>query len=371
MSFIKWLLDQISKDDTSERRNLCLIVMHNKNLIPGWLKTLNNDATLSKHDYMWQTEKGLRVFDGTKPRSKPPLKDGVLSNCDVALVLASQLSANPSGPSPWFTTVRWHTVIADEAHDFLRGQHNKAGHCPPSNTLIHWMRLQQKTNSIFLLTGTPFITNVPYDFTAITKAIAPESKRKSWSLDCTDEGLDALRREWIQDTSGKSVQLIEKQKHLVDKMAQLLAIYTLRRDAKSVIRGVPVMEDYLGKCVALDDPLPFKEAEYNRTKRLYQQTWGTLRSVNNHFNDRMRCLVWSHRYVRWKGGAKNRAIAWDGYTLQEARTESSRAAAVIDELLNCKANGKGVLLFYSRIFVGEWALKVTSTLTLFYLFANV
>ena len=33
--------------------------MHNKNLIPGWLKTLNNDATPSKHDYMWQTEKAV------------------------------------------------------------------------------------------------------------------------------------------------------------------------------------------------------------------------------------------------------------------------------------------------------------------------
>ena len=72
--------------------------------------------------------------------------------------------------------------------------------------------------------------NIPYDFTAITKAIAMDTKRKQWSLDCSDEGLETLRSQWVDEASIKSVEVASNQRELVKKIGETLAIFTLRRD---------------------------------------------------------------------------------------------------------------------------------------------
>jgi hypothetical protein len=71
-------------------------------------------------------------------------------------------------------------VLADEGHEFLRGQHNAKG---LSLTLRNWYALQSRTKSMFIITGTPFVTKIQYDVVAITKAIAHEKIRTTWGPD--------------------------------------------------------------------------------------------------------------------------------------------------------------------------------------------
>ena len=107
-----------------------------------------------------------------------------------------------------------------------------------------WFLLQRQTTSMFILTGTPFMTKITHNFVAITKAVALNSKRGSWSPDCMDEGLSKL----IQGE--EEIQLTIRR-----KMTDTLAIFTIRRDEKSVVHGKKVMKDFLNSCHNIEDPL--------------------------------------------------------------------------------------------------------------------
>jgi len=88
------------------------------------------------------------------------------------------------------------------------------------------------------------MTKITHDFVAITKPVALNSKRGSWSPDCTDEGLSKL----IQGE--EEIQLTIRR-----KMTDTLAIFTIRRDEKSVVHGKKVMKDFLNFCHNIKDPL--------------------------------------------------------------------------------------------------------------------
>ena len=126
------------------------------------------------------------------------------------------------------------------------------------------------------------------------------TKRKQWSPDCSDEYLDELRKQWVEDTAGKAPKVIAGQKHLVKKIGETVALYTTRRDARSKINGKPVMQDFLGACMIHDEPLPFNQEEYARTNsnKVYTAMWGEERQISNEYNDRMRCpLILRHPSV--------------------------------------------------------------------------
>jgi len=102
----------------------------NSPLIVAWLNTLNNDTLRnnlkSESDYdeerSWQTGKGLRVWNVAKQGIPRPNSDGLYADVDVVLITASSLQVDPV--ASWVTKTKWHTVLADEGHDYLRGQHN-------------------------------------------------------------------------------------------------------------------------------------------------------------------------------------------------------------------------------------------------------
>ena len=69
----------------------------------------------------WKLNKGLRVWDAT--RQGPPCANsqGIYEGIDVVLVTASTLQVHPR--NCWVNKIKWHTIVADEGHDYLRGQH--------------------------------------------------------------------------------------------------------------------------------------------------------------------------------------------------------------------------------------------------------
>jgi len=69
----------------------------------------------------------------------------------------------------------------------LRGQFGKTDH-QQSLTLKAWKRLQAaSTHSMFIVSGTPFVTKISYDFIAMTIAVAKEEVRATWSPKATAE----------------------------------------------------------------------------------------------------------------------------------------------------------------------------------------
>lgn len=133
-----------------------------------WLELLGDNIQLSdaasESDLCWHNGKGLKVWD-CAVRGIPKLNRGHIDGYDVVLITVHALQQHDS----WVTGVKWTTVLADEGHEFLRGQHGKS---EQSITLRNWMKLQAKTKSMFIISGTPFVTNIVHDFSAMTRAVA-------------------------------------------------------------------------------------------------------------------------------------------------------------------------------------------------------
>lgn len=381
MNFLLHLRQQVKQTQPTQRRTLCLLVVYNAPLIPAWLKSLNNlniiklqracqkkkdshldETSVERLQGVLEEEKcwagpdnGLTVWNAHAHGPPPLTKDGTFGY-DVVLITASTLTRAAGN---WVLNSKYSTIIADEAHDFLRGQQNSV-----SNTLKMWFQLLNRTISTFLLTGSPFMTNICHDFVAMTKAIAANDKRTNWSPDCSDEGLDHLVSGYIGVNEKRYDKALEQQKEIRKKMTGTLAIYTLRRDEKSRIRGKEVMKDYFAECLNLEDPLVPEDGGQEAMKRdvLYQEFRGIgAKRLTQQRNDDMRCLCFSHRFIQWERckSPAQRAAVWDSYTLEEA-SGHIRTAALIDYLREKKAKQDGVIIYVQRRFQAELCVKAES-----------
>jgi|SRR5271168_1378769 len=381
INYLLHLRKQIRQTPSKLPRTLCLLVVYNAPLISAWEKTLNNDAiNKSQRHYERQVgedasaQKMIEVLEAEKcwkegaglslwnvcTKGQPTLQSSGTFGVDIVLITAATLTRSTG---EWVLQSKWHTVVADEAHDFLRGQHNAKNDL--SNTLKLWYKLQPRTTSMFLLSGSPFMTKVTHDFVALTKAIATNEKREKWSPDCSDEGLDNLTRGWI-GMEERKYQLEEKeQRDIRSKMTETLALYTLRRDETSSIRGQKVMVDYFAQCfdnktalVPSDDGKELRERE-----ELYARFKGNelAKRLTQQRNDDMRCLCFSQRFLQWQRcrSPRQRAQVWDSYTLEEGRNYI-RTRALIEYLREKKQKGDGVIVYAQRCFQAELAMKVFS-----------
>jgi hypothetical protein len=352
--------------DRPRSRNLCLLVVYNAPLVVAWMNTLNNDALAASlkgnlirqadyHDEVcWKENKGFTVWDAT--RKDPPVIDARgLCNVDVVCITAATLQTNPN--DCWVTKLKWHTVVGEEGHEYLRGQHNKKN--AVSLTLQNWKRLQYQTKSTFVVTGTPFITNIPHDFVAMSKAVAREEIRQTWGPEFTDAGLEELVDGWVSNIDAKDEARKEKQAQLEKRIKEALSKYMLRRDHLSKIRGKPVMIDYFKQCTNFETPVKITPAEIERREGLYREHFVNSNRMTRERNDNMRCLQYSYRFVKWKQAKSNaeRRRCWDTYTLAEAE-EQCLTKELIRILRQGKETKNGVIVFVQRTFQAECVLKV-------------
>jgi hypothetical protein len=258
----------------------------------------------------------------------------------------------------WVNQVLWHTVLADEAHDYLRGQHANTN--VTSLTLQRWAELQHRTISISLITSTPFVTNISYDFVAMTKAVAQKSIRESWGMNYTDLGLEALVKSWISHGNKSYEKNREAQDERRKKIAEVLSTFMIRRDQKSKIHGVPVMTDYFKLCRVLESPLiPKDSSEIEERERIFSQRFpASSGKLDARKNGWMLCLSYSTRFQEWEAKNGNPQI-WDGYTLEEGHGVL-RTGALIAYLEKGLRTGNRVVVFAQRKFLMELALKVIS-----------
>src|SRR5208282_5631958 len=77
----------------------------------------------------WKEGKGL-TFWNSQARGPPQLQSDGTFGYDVVLITANTLTRSTGD---WVLDSKYHTIIADEAHDFLRGQQHST-----SNTLKTW-----------------------------------------------------------------------------------------------------------------------------------------------------------------------------------------------------------------------------------------
>jgi SNF2-related domain len=368
INFLLWLRHQAP----DRNRHLALVVVFNKPLLSAWLDTLNNDSiekdlhvfekTHSQNSLnaeakkavrqqkeqiirkkVWKDGTGLTVWDGSK--NKPPKLVHGRVPADVILITASQLSQAGRRAQHWLHRLRFETLIADEAHEFLRGNCTSNA---VSQTLQAWYGLLRNTRSAFLLTGTPFMTDIPFDVQRITQAIATDSVRGTWGQECTDEGLIELFEQYSRRGAEKT--------DVQQRIAEVLARYTLKRTAQTRIRGQPVITDFLGQCVRYEESLRPDPAGYEAAMKLINRQWGDPKhsTISPVHASHMRCMRWSHRYLQWCQRDKD---AWKGFCLEEAQ-HNVRQRRLIQILRDGKKSGNGVLVFTARKFQSQLAFQV-------------
>ena len=221
--------------------------------------------------------------------------------------------------------------------------------------------MEKYVHSIFLITGTPFVTNISYDFMAMTKACA----RGRIRAECTDEGLESLMKRWIPVSSDRYLRDKESQDTLRKHVAEILSNFMIRRDQKSKIRGQPVMVDYFNQCTNLEEPLQLDPPHILQEREaIYRRRFPrTADRVDRQKNSWMRCLSYSHRFSHWEMAKtpSERLAIWDGYTLEEGM-KYVRTRALIDYLERGKATRNGVVIFCQRTFLLELSMKVPRSL---------
>jgi len=272
----------------TQQRTLCLLVLSSASLEVGWLQALV-DKGVKLEDAHWIKPHEMRVWQKAHRRPEPQKID--FSKHDVFIVTAHDLQTRDH----WSTKQSWHTIIADESHEFLRGQ--KSG--DTSLTLLNWYKLQGCTQSMFLLSGTPYTTNIKHDVWKILRAIAREHVRQSWGDVYTESGFKALLDPWddkfeTRTFKGKATADEYKAEHkaLGQEIARVCSVYTLSRDERSLIRGKSVVRDFLGECVCFEEPLPVNnyEEEHRRVDNTLRAKWGESCVLNNRYNEWMRCM---------------------------------------------------------------------------------
>lgn len=336
----------------SQPRNLCLLVLNNTTLVNGWSDTLNSD----QNAVFWLKGHGLKYLDLTNPKTLLPQPDvsGVFKDIDVVIVPSSWFRKDGSC---WPLQFVWHTVIADEVHGFLRGNHNARDKAAPSNTLKNWYQLLDRTKSTFVITGTPFYTNISWDFKQITRATGTNMVRQKWGEYASDEGLDKLFENWSETIKDETRDPIafKNQQDSFNKIAQSFAIYTIRRDKKSRIDGEPVIVDYLGKCERHEEPLEPDPAEQQRQQELYRTTWMNRTDANR--NHIMRNLTWCDRYTYWAEKHGARKEWWADFTLHEAQ-RCIRTKDLIKKLVEGTQDKRGMVVFCQTHFQIQLCMKV-------------
>jgi hypothetical protein len=330
---------------------------------------LNNkllrQTSKSESDYnrekCWKEGKDLRVWDVTSQGIPRANDRGIYEGIDVVLITASALQVDPF--ACWVTKAKWHTVLADEGHDYLRGQHNaRPGQL--SLTLCNWYNLQSRTKSMFIITGTPFVTKISYDVIAITKAVAREQIRRTWGKEYTDTGLEEMVSGWRSEISSMAPEMAAQQEKIRNTIKDKLALFMIRRDENSHIRGNPVIIDYFKQCTVYEEPLVPSdngaEAEYR--ERLYREHYGDSDAFTKTRNDNMRCLSWSYRFLQWQGlGDRSRGKFWSDFTLEEGHRQI-RTRELIKILEEGKKTGNGVIMFVQRVFLTEMCIRVSHPL---------
>lgn len=251
MNFLLSLKEKVKPESDVSQRLLCLLVICSQSLEVGWREALE-DKNIVESQQHWKPGRRLSVLSSIRQRNPPSLEK--LRHYDVIMITSYDLQT----PNAWFSRTPWHTVIADEAHEYLRGQ--RSGNT--SETLTNWYIIQRNTKSVFLLTGTPYTTNIKFDVKRILQAIASDDVRRRWGEEYSDDGIEELLRPWDDRLHGKSFRneetrnkAVEQNSTLAGEIAKKIALYTIRRDESCRIRGEPVLRDYVGECKRFEDSL--------------------------------------------------------------------------------------------------------------------
>jgi hypothetical protein len=214
---------------------------------------------------------------------------------------------------------------------------------------------------MFIITGTPFVTKISYDVVAITKAVAREEIRRGWGEEYSDEGLDEMVRGWRSELATVDPAARRQQEELRSNVKDKLALFMIRRDENSQIRGQAVMTDYFNQCKVYEDSLvPRDGGKEARDREEFYKTWySNSQSITKTRNDNMRCICWSHRYVQWQRcSIRDRATFWRDYTFSEAEGHI-RTRELIKILKEGKQTGNGVILFVQRTFQAELCIRAS------------
>jgi hypothetical protein len=257
------------------------------NVDRSWMSLLGDDIQIpdsgEQSELCWQDGQGLKVWNCTVRDTSKINPKGIVLGYDVVIITAHTLQDRDT----WVKRLRWSTVLADEGHEFLCGQHGKT---EQSITLQNWRELQSRTKSIFIISGTPFVTNIVHDFGAMTHAVAREAVRRQWSDDCTDEGLKALVSGWIPLHDARYDKFKVQEDNRRKTMAELLSIFMIKRTEKSIIRGQKVIQDYFKLCQEDIQLIAVPQVELHRRDMLFRERFTNIQKINNNRNQWMRCL---------------------------------------------------------------------------------
>jgi hypothetical protein len=325
----------------------------------SYASATDDDGNRVNVNSFWKEGRGLKYWDCTSASDRTPTTEQLR---DVDVVMVSSAAFKQSD-EPWFLKHEWTTVIADEGHVYLRGQHNSN---TISHTLRHWYSLQHRTISCFVLSGTPFVTKVSFDAVRMIQAVASDRVRGRWGKEYATEELSKLFDRWRSTVEDASEVQKEQRAAQGAQYAAVLSGCTLKRDQFSKIRGKPVIRDYIKECAKFVDPLPSNPAEVI----LREQAYRKIRPQGTTASDRhgiLRCLAYTLKFEEWwiidhcAGSAAQKRTFWGKWTLEVLIEETklhARLKKVCSLLSEAKSQGEGVVIFAQRVFLAELFIKV-------------
>jgi hypothetical protein len=253
-------------------------------------------------------------------------------------------------------------MIVDESHGWVRGQPGNI-----SNQLQFFRStLLRRAQTVFLLSGTPFVGNMCFDMIETIKSIATPARRSKWyvkfhdedgsdvdpSYCYTDEKLEELKRNW-DSTSAK-------------QKTEMLAPLLLMRTALTEIDGVPIMPNYLAQLVEnKGGEISYKTIEQEIIYRKQLLEKYTSKPTDN--NGRKgansyvlgRWLSYSPLLFEkdWIGRGRDNAVWWSGFSLADA-TRFERGRRLYKLLEGWRLAGKKPIVFATSVFQQQFAAQV-------------
>jgi hypothetical protein len=275
-------------------------------------------------------------------------------DADVLIVRVTLLQTN-NQTRQMLATLSFRYLIVDEAHLWVKGSANER-----SNQLMFYREtLLPKAKAVYLLSGTPFPHKMQFDLIETLKSLATPERREQWTVkvaegievkDYTDAALAKLKSDW------QDIPAAHKTQMLVPLM--------IRRTAKSKINGQPVLEDFVGKMVEVNDGeiyLAEMSDEIVEREAILDQLVGPGNTNRINRFCVSRWLAWTPWLVEhsWVELGRDNPTWWDDFTLMDAE-RYARGRRLVRILERMKSNGDRPLIFAYAVFHQQFAARVLS-----------
>ena len=174
---------------------------------------------------------------------------------------------------------------------------------------------------------------------------------------------------WVKVGPHTAEDTAQEQKAHAARIAEALALVTLKRDCHSKIRGQNVLHDYAAECQVLDESLPIIQDEVDHRDEIWRtkivpraKGQGDIAKGMIARNQALRMLSYSDVFPEWAETGRVKTGWWEKqYDAREFSNDLRwhvRLWRVCDIIDDAKATGNGLVIYSQRVFLMELFFRV-------------